>query len=419
MVSLPRTVDLSPLRAPAISGAEPGASAFTARRPTDDWLEQAATALLAGDGNAATRFGQFRPFEAGLSPVQRGEFARYLDDTGLTHGLNFGAASQATLVAGPVSAAAGVAARVPPSTAKVLTNLAQLALDLAGIIDPTPTSDILSGLISVATGDWRGALVSAGSAAAPYAGDALKATRVGKWLKTISETVELAATNPAFKRAVAPALKAISDLIGKLPARRVSNEIDTALKSAKRQIDDVLGLGTKLAGKVASITRRVGRNEATWKLGADGRPIEAAATIREVFVKAPRSQAEQRVAGAVGKSGHTADEGGHILGHRFFKDQGIKNLFPQNGNFNVSAYKRLENEIAEFAKAGAVVRVNIKLVGGGARNGGRPDVLRVTYTATNPKTGKTIHTISTTFDNDPSAVYNRLTTAQIRALVAK
>lgn len=397
-----------------------GASTALRARFTDDAVNDAFTRLSLGAyadpaGQSALR----ASIEAGLTPVQRGELARLFDTAGAGPVLNFGQRANAVQVAGPVSAVGGALSKVPPSAGKVLTNLAQLTLDLAGIVDPTPTSDILSGLISAATGDWRGVLVSAASAAVPYAGDALKATRVGKWLKTVAETAELAATNPAFKKAVSPALKTISDLIGKLPVSRVSRELDVALKSAKRQIDDVLGVGTKLAGKVATLSRRVGRNEATWKFGADGRPIEVTATIRQVFKGGVRSSAEDTASKLAGRAGKAGDQGGHILGYRFFKEQGPKNLFPQNGAFNNSAYKKLEGEIAAFADAGATVKLNIKLLGGGARNAGRPARLQVVYSATDPKTGRVLHKVAKSFDNSPAAAYNRLTTAQIKALLAK
>ncbi|MFM9829123.1 MAG: DNA/RNA non-specific endonuclease [Sphingomonas sp.] len=404
------------------STAVPSFGAGNALRPSfaNDTVDDAFTRLTLGaDADPAGQSALRASIEAGLNPVQRGELARLFDTAGGGPDLNFGQRANAVQIAGPVSAVGGALSKVPPNTVKVLQNLAQLSLDLVGIVDPTPTSDLLSAAISAATGDWRGFLVSAASAAVPYAGDALKATRVGKWLKTVSETLELAATNPAFKRAVSPALTTISDLIGKLPINRVSGELDVALKSVKRQIDDVLGVGTKLAGKVATLSRRVGLNEATWKFGADGRPIEVVATIRQVFKGGVRSAAEDTASKLAGKAGKAGDQGGHILGYRFFKEQGPKNLFPQSGAFNNSAYKKLENEIAEFAKAGAEVKVSVKLLGGGARNAGRPSRLQVVYSATDPNTGKVLHKVARSFDNDASAVYNRLSTAQIKALLAK
>lgn len=48
-----------------------------------------------------------------------------------------------------------------------------LAADVAGIFDPTPVCDGVSALQSLAHGDFYGVALSAGSAAVPYAGDAL------------------------------------------------------------------------------------------------------------------------------------------------------------------------------------------------------------------------------------------------------
>ena len=49
---------------------------------------------------------------------------------------------------------------------------AQTAADVAGIFDPTPTSDAVSAGISIARGDWLGAGLSAVSMI-PYLGDAV------------------------------------------------------------------------------------------------------------------------------------------------------------------------------------------------------------------------------------------------------
>jgi A nuclease of the HNH/ENDO VII superfamily with conserved WHH len=62
------------------------------------------------------------------------------------------------------------------------------AADLAGIADPTPTSDLISLAMSVAEGDWVGAALS-GVAVVPYIGDALakpaKLVRAAKAVKAI------------------------------------------------------------------------------------------------------------------------------------------------------------------------------------------------------------------------------------------
>lgn len=71
----------------------------------------------------------------------------------------------------------------------------QAALDLAGIIDPTPASDIASATMSLSRGDYFGASMSLISVI-PYIGDAIgktaKGARAAKKLKTIREKLKQA-----------------------------------------------------------------------------------------------------------------------------------------------------------------------------------------------------------------------------------
>lgn len=55
---------------------------------------------------------------------------------------------------------------------------------------------------------------------------------------------------------------------------------------------------------------------------------------------------------AVGKEGLPTDVGGHIQGCQFGGTCDRFNLFPQDGNFNNSGYKRWENEIKSALKNG-------------------------------------------------------------------
>jgi len=70
---------------------------------------------------------------------------------------------------------------------------AQVLLDVAGIIDPTPASDVASAAMSVARGDYGGALLSLFSAFVPYVGDAIAKPLKGiKNAKRVKEVLELA-----------------------------------------------------------------------------------------------------------------------------------------------------------------------------------------------------------------------------------
>ncbi len=67
------------------------------------------------------------------------------------------------------------------------------AADLAGIVDPTPTSDAISLGMSVAEGDWVGAFLS-GVSFVPYLGDAVaKPVKIARATKTIAAIEQKAA----------------------------------------------------------------------------------------------------------------------------------------------------------------------------------------------------------------------------------
>jgi len=78
-------------------------------------------------------------------------------------------------------------------------------------------------------------------------------------------------------------------------------------------------------------------------------------------------------------------------------------MFPQNAHFNNSAYKKMENEWADWIeKKGGSVEVSIQLMG----NGARPDKVRVEYFLIDAK-GKIVDEIRKNFLNDAGQVFIR------------
>jgi hypothetical protein len=92
--------------------------------------------------------------------------------------------------------------------------LAQAAVDVAGIIDPTPISDVVGAGMSLYTGDFVGAGLSLISII-PYVGDALgktaKGVKTAKKINNLKKRIEaaIAATNLAKKAARSKASAAI------------------------------------------------------------------------------------------------------------------------------------------------------------------------------------------------------------------
>jgi RHS repeat-associated protein len=127
---------------------------------------------------------------------------------------------------------------LPAATrAKILDlalDVAQLALDIGGIFEPTPFCDITSGVISAGRGDWIGALLS-GAGVIPFAGDVAKVGKIAKYIKSLETLVGLAKESQPVLRALAPGLRHLYDLLKGMP-----------LEKAPSWLDDVIGPITKL-----------------------------------------------------------------------------------------------------------------------------------------------------------------------------
>jgi len=287
---------------------------------------------------------------------------------------------------------------------ELLLDLTQMALDIGGIFDPTPISDGASGLISLYRGHYLDAAISAVSMV-PYAGDLAKVGKLGRYAETLAKAVEAAKHNPQLAQAIAPAIGKVRDAVGALPLDKLPDSVRNAVQPLKTQVDDFARISVK------ELPIKVGKNRLNWLQNADGDTIGARAILREVFHKVPRSASEIKAQAATAargikpnpEQGIKADVGGHILGHRFVKDKGVQNMFPQNAHFNNSAYKKMENEWADWIeKKGGSVEVDIKLIG----DTKRPAAIKTDYILVN-KNGTIYKTRSEEFENFFGAVFNR------------
>lgn len=270
---------------------------------------------------------------------------------------------------GPARAAddAGAASKVDP--ADLALDITQMGLDIAGIFDPTPISDGASGLISLFRGDFVGAGISAISIV-PYVGDAAKLGKLGRYAQTLAKAVEAAKASPEVAKAIGPAMEKLRGAIGAVPLDKLPDGLRKAVEPLKTKLDDFARVG------VNQVSSTVGKNHITWTQNAAGDTIGAKATLNEVFSGAKRSASEVKDQATAAARGVADDAGGHIIGHRFAQNQGIKNMFPQNANFNNGAFKKVENEWADWiTKKGGSVEVDIQLVG----NSTRPDKVKVSY----------------------------------------
>lgn len=173
--------------------------------------------------------------EAQLTPVQRGELA----------------------------ARSGTA---PPDLAGTVADVAQMTLDVVGIFEPTPFADGANTVISIFRGDGVGALMSA-AGMLPYVGDLAKAGKLGRWAKTVSHAVELAATSSVAYKALSPALRKLQTAIDRIPdvlMRRLPDRVQSGLRGMKSQLDNVLSpIRRQIDGALGAAANRLGVPRAT------------------------------------------------------------------------------------------------------------------------------------------------------------
>ena len=288
---------------------------------------------------------------------------------------------------------------------ELMLDLGQLALDIAGIIDPTPGSDGTNAVISLLRGDWFGATTSAISIL-PAIGDLAKFGKLGRWAQTVEQVISRAATDSAFATRVRPALRKIGELIDAI-SRTVYRGLPDSVRT---KLDDIQSaIGAFRAARIGgNVTGRLGDNRVDWTLDGQGRPVRAEARPTEVHAE-PRTSEETRLQRQAGGADRADDDqGGHLTAHRFIgEDGGLANLFPQNANFNLSAYKTLENELADWIRAGGEVRMNVNLRYG--NDGTRPDRVEVSYTVHHPDTGELIFEDGARFRNESSQTFDRRT----------
>lgn len=205
-----------------------------------------------------------------------------------------------------------------------------------------------------------------------------------------------------------------------------SNQISTklGLDSPSANKANPAGEAAAVTG-IRTIVRDVGRNRVEWTVDAQGRLLSAKATLKEVFEGLERSAAERLAQSKTAAKGLDTDHGGHAIPHRFLGDQGDVNMFPQNGvpinelkNFNGSAFKTLENELADWVKAGGKVEYEVKFRDFDPKFPDRPNTVSFEYKVYNEK-GAEVYRNADDFENKAGQVFKRVSNNDISTLLGK
>ena len=184
------------------------------------------------------------------------------------------------------------AARAVSETQKreIVLDLAQLTLDITGIVDPTPVSDGTNMLISLARGRWTDAAISAISLV-PYLGDAAKVAKLDRYLNTLQLAKEIAKTDYTWRRALRPMfarLKPLLDALREAGGKDMAKRERHWVNRLRQEVDEFLGLpppGRSVAPQqTASATQ--GRKAIRTMGPTDEEPVELIEVVTPSQLKA-------------------------------------------------------------------------------------------------------------------------------------
>ncbi|MCJ2189066.1 DNA/RNA non-specific endonuclease [Novosphingobium beihaiensis] len=340
--------------------------------------------------------------EATMTPVERGQFAAALDSA---------------------RASANDNALAAPDPGTLALDLGQMALDITGIVDPTPISDGSNAAISLGrsiasavSGEWGAAgghLANAGISAVgivPALGDLAKAGKIGPWARTVADAVSAVAHNPALRESVEPALHAVHDAVGRIPQSALDAMPASARESIdamRRQLDDFFAPGARQVDEAAQRALQGGvrrfdnaddfnaaANAATpntrYEYGAYSYSTDARGRVdvaEGTLDLTPTGRNDPALQAEIGHEGKPTDVGFHLIADRFGGQTNRLNVVPGNGkplgdgtaNLNQGAFKRFENTVADLAGDGRTVEVRITAQYDAANASNRPDSFRAQY----------------------------------------
>ena len=203
----------------------------------------------------------------------------------------------------------------------------QIGIDLVGIVDPTGAADVAGAGLSVYRGDCAGAAISL-VGLIPYAGDAAKLAKFGRWSDTVLNVARRAADSAEFAEKALPILRRIGDAIDALPqgvldrmpagARAKLDEMKAAIEGAVRQantrevVGEIVHSGRRISPENVVEARRLPDGRSVWlETGND------TAGLQHILKEHGPEFAQRGIAeGDVGRFVMDAVENGTIVGYQ-------------------------------------------------------------------------------------------------------
>jgi hypothetical protein len=156
--------------------------------------------------------------------------------------------------------AAGGTSAEPSDSEKddLYLDLTQMALDIAGIVDPFGVADGTSAGISLYRGDLWGAGASGLGIVLPYLGDLAKLGKLPKWLKTVERVANIALHDSRFAKLVEPVLSKIHGALKSIDLDSLPGWAREPLQKLKTKLDDYFLRSGSVVGSRADFVKPTG-----------------------------------------------------------------------------------------------------------------------------------------------------------------
>ena len=128
----------------------------------------------------------------------------------------------------------------------LLADVVQMALDLVGIVEPTPFADTIHGAIALAGSDWPGAGINPHDTL-PYVGDTAKTVRLPRWLANLDECSSQSASSRHFAGVVQPLLLGVYCALDRVPGQAMQPSMRGPGQAMRSRLAALLGTPGRVA----------------------------------------------------------------------------------------------------------------------------------------------------------------------------
>ena len=143
--------------------------------------------------------------------------------------------------------------KLSPEKQELILDIGQFALDIIGIIEPTPFADLSNTVVSLFRKKWWDAGLTV-VGVVPYLGDLAKLGKIPKYSKMIDRAVSLAKTDGAFAALLRPLFNKLKAALDRLPLNKIPDRYRASIEGLRRKIAEFLPASGKVYSRLDGLT---------------------------------------------------------------------------------------------------------------------------------------------------------------------